>query len=293
MSIRDDIISIKNGLVTLGDAIENLSVHASADEQVVNSSKSINFAGSDKNPIYGKGIQWSGFGNTKMLNFQKDPDRLWSSNTVDLHRDAHYSIDNTLVLSTEELGPTVKKSNLRSVGVLNGLAVNGDMNIDQFVFWNSGMNRMGIGIEQSNGQLSVASNYVEFFVQPNEVDAEVGTYTTHDLRIQTDSTDRIVVKANGDVTIGTAGGTDKKVKIHGKLGVGINNIRDDASFEVAGPVRMDGKRFSVADDIPTVGVHQKGDIVWNSNPVAGSVVGWICVLTGTPGEWKSFGNISQ
>ena len=293
MSIRDDIISIKNGLVTLGDAIENLSVHASADDQVVNSSKSINFDGSEKNTIYGKGLQWSGFGNTKMLNFQKDPDRLWSSNTIDLHRDAHYSIDNTLVLSTEELGPTVKKSNLRSVGILNGLAVNGDMNIDQFVFWNSGMSRLGVGIEQSNGQLSVASNYVEFIVQPNDVDAEVGTYTTHDLRIQTDSTDRIVVKANGDVTIGTQGGNDKKVKIHGKLGDGINNIRDDASFEVAGPVRMDGKRFSVADDVPTMGVHAKGDIVWNSNPVPGSVVGWICVLTGTPGEWKSFGNISQ
>ena len=228
-----------------------------------------------------------------MLNFQANPDRLWSSNTLDLHRDAHYSIDNTVVLSSEELGPTVKNSNLRSVGVLNGLAVNGDMNLDQFVFWNSGMNRLGVGIEAGNGQLSVASNYVEFRVQPNEVDAEVGTYTTHDLRIQTDSTDRILVKANGDVTIGTQGGTDKKVKIHGKLAVGINNIRDDADFEVAGPVRMEGKRFSVADDIPTVGVHAKGDIVWNSNPVPGSVVGWICVNTGTPGEWKSFGNISQ
>ena len=195
MSIRDDIISIKNGLVTLGDAIESLSVHASADETVVNSSKSVNFAGSEKTPIYGKGLQWSGFGNTKMLNFQANPDRLWSSNTLDLHRDAHYSIDNTVVLSSEELGPTVKNSNLRSVGVLNGLAVNGDMNLDQFVFWNSGMNRLGVGIEAGNGQLSVASNYVEFRVQPNEVDAEVGTYTTHDLRIQTDSTDRILVKA--------------------------------------------------------------------------------------------------
>ena len=172
MSIRDDIISIRNGLVTLGDAIENLSVHASADESVVNSTKTINFAGSDKTPIYGKGLQWSGFGNTKMLNFQANPDRLWSSNTLDLHRDAHYSIDNTLVLSSEELGPTVRNSNLRSVGVLNGLAVNGDMNVDQFIFWNSGMNRLGVGIEAGNGQFSVASNYVEFRVQPNEVDAE-------------------------------------------------------------------------------------------------------------------------
>ncbi len=293
MSTRDYIISIRNGLITLGDAIENLSVHASADESVVNSSKTINFAGSDKTPIYGKGLQWSGFGNTKMLNFQANPDRLWSSNTLDLHRDAHYSIDNTLVLSSEELGPTVRNSNLRSVGVLNGLAVNGDVNVDQFIFWNSGMSRLGVGIEAGNGQFSVASNYVEYRVQPNEVDAEIGTYTTHDLRIQTDSTDRIVVGANGDVTIGTQGGTDKKVKIHGKLAVGVNNIRDDASFEVAGPVRMEGKRFSVADDVPTVGAHAKGDIVWNSNPVAGSVVGWICILTGTPGEWKSFGNISQ
>jgi hypothetical protein len=293
MSTRDDIISIRNGLVTLGDAIANLSVHASADETVVNSNKTINFAGSETTPIYGKGLQWSGFGNTKMLNFQANPDRLWSSNSIDLHRDAHYSIDNTMVLSTEELGPTIKNSNLRSVGVLNGLAVNGDMNIDQFVFWNSGMNRLGVGIEAGNGQLSVASNYVEFRVQPNDIDAEVGTYTTHDLRIQTDSTDRILVKANGDITIGTQGATDKKVKIHGKLAVGINNIRDDADFEVAGPVRMEGKRFSVADDIPTTGVHAKGDIVWNSNPVAGSVIGWVCIVTGTPGSWKSFGNISQ
>lgn len=293
MSTRDDIISIRNGLVTLGDAIANLSVHASADETVVNSNKTINFAGSETTPVYGKGLQWSGFGNTKMLNFQANPDRLWSSNSIDLHRDAHYSIDNTMVLSTEELGPTIRNSNLRSVGVLNGLAVNGDMNIDQFVFWNSGMNRLGVGIEAGNGQLSVASNYVEFRVQPNDVDVEVGTYTTHDLRIQTDSTDRILVKANGDITIGTQGATDKKVKIHGKLAVGINNIRDDADFEVAGPVRMEGKRFSVADDVPTVGVHAKGDIVWNSNPVAGSVIGWVCIVTGTPGSWKSFGNISQ
>ena len=48
------------------------------------------------------------------------------------------------------------------------------------------MSRMGIGTEQGNGQLSVASNYVEFMVQPNEVDAEIGTYTTHELKIKTD-----------------------------------------------------------------------------------------------------------
>ena len=293
MSIRDDIISIKNGLVTLGTALENLSVHASADEQIVNSSKSINFAGTEKNSIYGKGLQWSGFGNTKMLNFQRDPDRLWSSNTIDLHRDAHYSIDNTVVLSSEELGPTVRTSNLRKVGVLNGLAVNGDMNIDQFVFWNSGMSRFGVGIEQGNGQLSVASNSVEFIVQPNEDNVEIGSWTTHDLKIQTDSTDRIVIKRDGDIEIGVKGGSDRKVNIHGKLGIGVSNISNDVQLDVAGNIKVSGKKFEVNNELPTSGTYSQGDIIWNSNPRAGGSVGWICVRTGTPGEWKSFGNISN
>ena len=56
MSIRDDIISIKNGLITLGNAIDNLSVHGEDSEQIVNSAKTINFKGKDHNSIYGKGL---------------------------------------------------------------------------------------------------------------------------------------------------------------------------------------------------------------------------------------------
>lgn len=293
MSIKDDIISIKNGLVTLGTALENLSVHASADEQIVNSNKSINFAGTEKNSIYGKGLQWSGYGNTKMLNFQKDPDRLWSSNTIDLHRDAHYSIDNTPVLTSEELGPSVRTSSLRKVGVLNGLAVNGNVNIDQFVFWNSGMSTLGIGIEQGNGQLSVASNSVEFIVHPNEDSVQLGSWTTHDLKLQTDGTDRVVIKRNGDVEIGQKGSTDRKVNIHGKLGLGVSNISNDVQLDVAGTVKFTGKKFEVGDQVPESGAYSQGDIVWNSVPSPGGIVGWICVKTGEPGQWKSFGNISQ
>ena len=293
MSTRDDIISIKNGLITLGEAIANLSVHADDSDRLVNASKSINFAGSEKNTIYGKGLQWSGFGNTKMLNYQANPDRLWSSNTIDLHRDAHYSIDNTPVLSADTLGPAVRNSSLRTVGILNNLAVNGDVNIDQFVFWNSGMSRMGIGTEQGNGQLSVASNYVEFMVQPNEVDAEIGTYTAHELKIKTDNTDRISIKANGDIEIGNAGATDKRMKIHGKVGIGVNTLADDVSLDVAGAVRVQGKKFDTGSEQPSQGTHSKGDIVWNDNPQPGGIIGWVCTNTGTPGEWRSFGNISN
>jgi hypothetical protein len=294
MSIKDDIITIRNGLVILGDALENLSVHAEepeGDNRIINSSKTIKFVGNEHNSIYGKGMLWSGYGNTKMFVFRDEPDRIWSSNSIDLHTDAFYAIDNLSVLSKDELGPTVKKSNLRSVGILNGLAVNGNVNIDQSIFWDSGLGRLGIGIEAANGQLSVASNYVEFRVHPNDDNAEIGTWTNHDLKIQTDNTDRIVVKSNGDIVIGNLGATDKKVNIHGKLGVGVNSIAPDVTMEVGGAVKIQGKRFSVGSEHPSQGTHSQGDITWNINPTPGNFVGWICTRTGTPGEWKSFGTI--
>ena len=152
---------------------------------------------------------------------------------------------------------------------------------------------MGIGTEQGNGQLSVASNYVEFMVQPNEVDAEIGTYTSHELKIKTDNTDRISIKANGDIEIGNAGATDKRMKIHGKLGIGINTLADDVSLEVAGAVRVQGRKFDTGSEQPSQGTHSKGDIVYNDNPQPGGIIGWVCTNTGTPGEWRSFGNISN
>lgn len=43
---------------------------------------------------------------------------------------------------------------------------------------------------------------------------------------------------------------------------------------------------------PTSGTWRVGDIVYNTSPAASGVIGWVCVTAGTPGSWKSFGNIS-
>jgi hypothetical protein len=42
---------------------------------------------------------------------------------------------------------------------------------------------------------------------------------------------------------------------------------------------------------PTYGTWSKGDVIINSNPSAGGTYGWICTTSGTPGTWKSLGNI--
>lgn len=43
---------------------------------------------------------------------------------------------------------------------------------------------------------------------------------------------------------------------------------------------------------PPSGTWRQGDIVWNIAPISGGFAGFICVASGTPGTWKTFGLIS-
>jgi hypothetical protein len=49
-------------------------------------------------------------------------------------------------------------------------------------------------------------------------------------------------------------------------------------------------RYATAS--PTSGTYRQGDIVWNSTATAGGDAGWICVVGGAPGTWKTFGTIA-
>jgi hypothetical protein len=44
---------------------------------------------------------------------------------------------------------------------------------------------------------------------------------------------------------------------------------------------------------PTLGEWRRGDIVYHTAPSAGGNVGWVCVESGTPGTWQTFGTISS
>lgn len=42
---------------------------------------------------------------------------------------------------------------------------------------------------------------------------------------------------------------------------------------------------------PATGHHAAGEVVYNTAPVPGGRVGWVCTAAGTPGTWKTFGAI--
>ena len=43
---------------------------------------------------------------------------------------------------------------------------------------------------------------------------------------------------------------------------------------------------------PVTGTWALGAFCWNTNPTAGGILGWSCVVAGTPGTWKAAGPIS-
>ena len=246
------------------------------------------FIGKGNSTAYGKGLIWPGGEYTKQFMLMERPDRFFATESVELRANKIYMINGQSVLSQEALGTTVTKSNLKKLGSLESLVVEGHVSIDNYVYYDANSQRLGLGTDSPNGALSLKSLDHEFVIDPTDDKRfKLGTYTTSGLDIITDDTARITVEASGAVTI------HNKLVIKDKLGVGVKNFATDADITTAGPIRMQGKKFEVDNNYPSSGSYAHGDIVWNSNPKATSYVGWVCVRAGTPGEWKSFGQISS
>jgi hypothetical protein len=373
--------------------------------------------------------------------------RLLTNYDLDLATGHAYSIDNTPILSLTELGVTVTRSNLKSVGTLHGLEVEGDTLLGGFAFFNSTYNRIGIGTDGPSAAIDILENNVQTIIGSPRTDISyIGTHSNHDLAIITDHQERIVVKNNGSVVVNgdlhiagtltvtsivsdtranrsqsltffpdqdasvfglglawvgedrtrqltlTAGsilrstesfdlcegkeysiggktvltstelggsvltssltkigtletlevsgtinasrislnnlqltnngieverlakivvdGADvfygdryqvvlgdiskqtNPVKVFGPLSVNINNPDSSVDFSVNGDVSLGGKKFTNGTVAPVEGTWHIGDICWNKNPRTSDFVGWICTVSGSPGQWSSFGLIA-
>ena len=247
----------------------------------------------DDNGIYGKGLQWKGQGPTKQFIFRANEDRLYSTETIDIAADKSFSIGNIPVITTTELGSSVRTSSLSRVGTLQNLRTNGDLNIDGFIMYDSDSQRLGFGTEDPNGSISITSLDSEFIIDVESNITKIGNWTTDDLQIITDNTTRITVKANGKVDFGRSGRNDAQVSVYGKLGVGVNNVSDDVSIATANGIQIAGTKITTGTAMPDNGTYRQGDVVYNTNAVATGYVGWVCIREGSPGEWKAFGQIAS
>ena len=239
----------------------------------------------------GTGFLWSGGKYSKQFIYKNNPDRFWSTEPIDIHKDRSFMIDGNDVLSFDTLGGTVRKSSLQEVGTLRNLNVAGRLSVAETLFFDPNLDRLGIGTDKPAGDLAVYNfaNDTNIIIDAEDGDAKIGTYNNKNLRIITDDQARIKVSFNGDVTIGQEGNTSSTHRVYGKLGIGVKNPSED--LEVAGNIRFQNRLFMVADKPPTNGHWNKGDTVWNENPKNTAPIGWVCTASGTPGNWSPWGFI--
>lgn len=231
----------------------------------------LEFRATAESSYYGLGLQWIGNGPSKGLTMMADPDRLWSTESIDLEHGKSFFIGKQEVLSATAIGSSVTTSSLTRVGTLESLNVSGDAQFDGAVSVNSLAVR-----SVSFGNVSINEN---------------GFDTTSSITISADG-HRVLYSDHSQISIGDMLRRDKPVKVFGSLSVGINNPDPSVNFSVPGDVSIGGKKFTTGSAVPTVGAFQIGDICWNNRPQANSYVGWVCVVAGDPGEWMPFGAIN-
>jgi hypothetical protein len=164
------------------------------------------------------------------------------------------------VLYKDRLGNSVKHSQLKEVGVLDKLNVNN-------VFHTEG-NKVGIGTSEPENMFGVKQN-----------DVEVGIGTKGDTGfVGTVNSDTFAIGSSNEPTLFVS--HDNKI--------GIKVRRPKADLDVAGYIRYQGQTQQYLDKTPDSGAWSQGDIVWNSEPHRGSVLGWVCVRAGSPGTWRPF-----
>jgi hypothetical protein len=278
-----------DGALTVNGAIYATQLHVDEITADVRNERTspLEFRGENNQEALGKGVIWTGGKYTKQFVLQQG-DRLWSSEHIDLHESKTFRIANETVISKNALGAGVTESNLKSVGTLTNLRVNGNLDVDEFFRYDANSQQLVLGAETPNGMLTMESWDHQFIIDPTEDRKwKLGTWTTSALNIVTDDTTRIAIGESGNVTV------TGKTNFERGVGIGVKNFTDDADLTVAGAVRFQGKKQEVGESIPTNGNYSKGDIVWNSNPTPTAYVGWVCVREGSPGEWKRFGQIAS
>lgn len=277
-------ITVKGSSVEIGNAGSKdahvkingtLEVDSIVSDNRVERTHPIEFHATKDNSIFGKGIVWVGEGGNRQLFMMPNPDRLYSSESIDLASNKEFSINRKLVLSSSTLGESVVYSSLKTVGELNSLRVLGDVDFGTF---NIKDKRTTV-----NYSLTIKDSDQEIKISPTGI-------TASNFFIKNEQgTDLEITESN--ISLGNQNNSNRIINAYGRLAVNITNPQPDAAFSVDGLVIMNGKKFANGLKEPSNGNWSKGDIIWNTNPQETSYIGWVCTMSGTPGIWKPFGYI--
>jgi hypothetical protein len=166
---------------------------------------------------------------------------------------------------------SVVNSNLITVGPLQSLIVTGNTVLQG-------------ELDAGSTNASLKSLLINNGVESVSLNAG-GTNSNKKYKIAINEED-VFYGSNDEIIIGNPNFGRRSVKIFGP-------ISTTSDLTVDGAVTLNNKKFVKGDQIPTQGQFNKGDIQWNENPIESGYVGWVCVASGTPGQWLPFGAIAR
>ena len=253
----------------------------------------LEFATGESGTNVGTGLLWPGKPYNKQLVLLSGPDRIFSTESVEIAKGKEFIIGGASVLSNESLGSSVVNSSLKTLGTLRELNVNGRVNFNDYVWFDPISNRFSLGQDQPTAKFTIYDweNNVELVLDTDKHGrGRIGTFNTKPLDIITDDQVRLSVDELGHITLGSELRDSTVIRAYGKFSVNVKNPTE--AFEVGGNMRVGGKLQARGVEPPTQGTYAQGDIVWNNNPLPTGYIGWVCVRGGMPGTWKTFGPIS-
>ena len=293
-NVVNDVIFDRSVTVHGTVKVNRLEVNELQADLRIERSSSLEFRADKNNPVYGKGLLWIGNETTKQWVYNAEPDRFFSSENIDLASGKGIYVSGVNVLTATSIGSGVEKSNLREVGRLRSLSVDGDVNFNNNIYYSASSCRLGLGTDTPHAAISIADNNIELVLGgTQESHGAIGTFTSSDLELVTDNVPRITVRSNGDITLGNTTRSPSQVSVHGKLAIGVNTPDPSVDLHVSGAIKFSNNRHAAGDAAPTYGSFTQGDIVWNTKPTPGGWIGWVCIGSGTPGTWIQFGAVAR
>ena len=237
----------------------------------------LEFKSSKDRGIYGQGLIWTGTGDMRQFIMMADPDRIQSSESIDLSQSKSYMIGGITVLSNVGLGVSITQSNLSRLGTLEELNVAGEATF----------------FDRINATRAVVDAKLIRFLDTSEFIISNGSLKSNkSISLEVDGLEKFYADSN-EIILGDSQDNRCLTKIFGKMTVGVNNPPEDVDLSVKGNFQFANKKFITGLSIPISGSFSKGDICWNSNPTPDNYVGWICTESGTPGHWLPFGMIAR
>jgi hypothetical protein len=195
--------------------------------------RAITFYSESKQGLDGKGLLFSQPDFTHQFVFKVEGQRLFSTENIDLYGGRKYQINGVAVLEEGRLSDSVTSSNLTSVGTLNRLRVENNLQIGETFHVNSLNNRVSVNTEEMLSTFTIRDAGATLVLGGDETTGagRIGTWGPNKLALITDNTDRIIIQGN-QVEIGHAKSKNAEVKINGALTV-TNDLRVDGTLRVA------------------------------------------------------------